>query len=112
MPFLGETAGLLTSVFFAANAVVITRAGASVGSVVLNRTRVVFALLYLVILNLVFFRQPVPLDADSSRWTWLALSGLIGLVIGDASLSQSYPMVGPRLGSLLLSLSTIFGALE
>ena len=44
---LGETAGLLTSLFFAINSVFITRAGQRVGAVVSNRTRVLFALLYL-----------------------------------------------------------------
>jgi drug/metabolite transporter (DMT)-like permease len=112
MPYLGETAGLLTSLFFAMNAVVITRAGTRVGSVILNRTRVVFALLYLVILNLLFFHQPLPFSAGATRWTWLALSGLVGLAIGDAFLFQAYLSIGPRLGSLLLSLSTAFGVLE
>lgn len=112
MPYLGETAGLLTSLFFAANAIVITRAGVHVGSVVLNRTRVVFALFYLVLLNLILFREPLPLEAASGRWMWLTLSGVIGLAIGDAFLFQAYLSVGPRLGTLLLSLSTVFGALE
>ncbi len=112
MPLIGDIAGLLTSLFFAANAIVITRAGEQVGSVVLNRTRVVFALLYLVLLNLIFFRQPLPFGAGSDRWLWLGFSGLIGLAIGDAFLFQAYLLIGPRLGSLLLSLSTIFGTLE
>jgi len=112
MPYIGEIAGLLTSLFFAANAIVITRAGVQVGSVILNRTRVVFALLYLVLLNLVLFREPLPLGAASSRWMWLTLSGVIGLAIGDAFLFQAYLTIGPRLGTLLLSLSTVFGVLE
>lgn len=112
MPYIGEIAGLLTSLFFAINAVVITRAGAQIGSVILNRTRVVFALLYLVVLNLILFHEPLPLHAGATRWTWLALSGLIGLAIGDAFLFQAYLSIGPRLGSLLLSLSTVFGVLE
>lgn len=112
MPFIGETAGLLTSVFIAVNAVISTKAGARLGSVTLNRSRVVFALVYLVILNLVLFRQPLPFSAELTRWKWLSLSGLIGLAIGDVFLFQAYLMIGPRLGSLLLSLSTVFGALE
>jgi drug/metabolite transporter (DMT)-like permease len=112
MPYIGETAGLLTSVFFAANAIVITRAGAQVGSIVVNRTRVVFALVYLLALNLILFREPLPFDAGAVRWTWLALSGVIGLAIGDAFLFQAYISIGPRLGSLLLSLSTVFSVIE
>lgn len=112
MTYIGEIAGLLTSVFFAINAMVITKAGQQVGSVISNRTRVVFALLYLIILNLVLYRQPLPVGAESQKWIWLSLSGVIGLALGDAFLFQAYLMVGPRLGMLLLSLSTIFSALE
>ncbi len=112
MPYLGETAGLLTSLFFAINAVVITRAGGQVGSVITNRTRVLFALVYLIVLNIILFRQPLPFQAGTSRWLWLTLSGVIGLAVGDAFLFQAYLSIGPRLGMLLLSLSTIFGALE
>ena len=113
MTIIGEIAGLLTSLFFAINAVVVTKAGQKVGSSwIINRTRVVFALLYLVILNFILYHQPLPLQAGTQHWTWLSLSGVIGLALGDAFLFQAYLMVGARLGTLLLSLSTIFGALE
>jgi drug/metabolite transporter (DMT)-like permease len=112
MVFIGEIAGLLTSLFFAANAVFITRAGEQVGSIIANRTRIAFALLYLVLLNLVLYHQPLPFSATPDRWLWLSLSGVIGLALGDAFLFQSYLYVGPRLGMLLLSLSTVFGAFE
>jgi len=112
MALIGEIAGLLTSVFFAINAVFITRAGEKVGSVIANRTRIAFAILYLVLLNIVLYRQPLPIDAEPVRWYWLSISGVIGLALGDAFLFQSYLSAGPRLGTLLLSLSTIFGALE
>ncbi len=112
MTYIGEIAGLLTSLFFAINAVVVTKAVQKVGSVIGNRTRLAFALLYLIILNTILFRQPLPISAESQRWAWLSLSGVIGLALGDAFLFQSYYEVGPRIGTLLLSLSTIFGALE
>jgi drug/metabolite transporter (DMT)-like permease len=112
MVYIGEIAGLLTSLFFAANAVFITRAGELVGSVIANRTRVVFALLYLVVINLLLFHQLLPFSAGSDHWTWLLLSGVIGLALGDAFLFQAYLSIGPRLAMLLLSLSTIFATLE
>jgi drug/metabolite transporter (DMT)-like permease len=112
MMYIGEIAGLLTSVFFAANAVFITRAGEQVGSIIANRTRIAFALLYLVVLNLLLYHQPLPFSAAPDRWFWLSLSGVIGLALGDAFLFQSYLYVGPRLGMLLLSLSTVIGAFE
>lgn len=110
--YLGETAGLLTSLFYALNSVFITRAGRQVGAVVSNRTRVVFALLYLAVLNLVLFHKPLPVGAAADRWLWLSLSGVIGLALGDAFLFQSYLSIGPRLGNLLLSLSPILAAVE
>ena len=113
MATIGEIAGLLTSLFFAVNAVVVTKATKTVGSsVIANRARVAFALLYLVILNTLLYHQALPFQAGTQRWTWLSLSGVIGLAVGDAFLFQAYLMVGARLGTLLLSLSTIFGALE
>ncbi|HUI87151.1 MAG TPA: DMT family transporter [Anaerolineales bacterium] len=113
MVIIGEIAGLLTSLFFAINAIVVTKAGQKVGSsLIINRARVVFALLYLILINFILYRQALPIQAGTQRWTWLALSGVIGLALGDAFLFQAYLMVGARLGTLLLSLSTIFGALE
>ncbi len=112
MSIIGDVAGLLTSLFFAFNAIVTTKAVTQIGSIILNRARVAFALLYLLILNWVLFGQPIPTGAGSIRWTWLGLSGLIGLAIGDAFLFQSYLSIGPRLGSLLFSTSTVFGVLE
>ncbi len=112
MPIVGDVAGLLTSLFFAFNAIVTTKAVTQIGSVVLNRARVAFALLYLLVLNLLLFGEPLPTGAGSIRWTWLALSGIIGLAIGDVFLFQAYLSIGPRLGSLLFSTSTVFGVLE
>ena len=109
---IGELAALLTSLCFAVNAVILTKAGLQVGSVISNRTRVVFALAYLIVLNTVLFGQPLPLSADPQRWMWLGFSGVVGLALGDAFLIQSYVMIGPRLGMLLLSLSTIFSVVE
>lgn len=110
--YLGELAGLLTSLMYTINATIVTRAGQQVGAVVVNRTRVVFAFLYLLIINLILFGQPLPFNASLDRWGWLALSGVIGLALGDAFLFQSFLLIGPRIGSLLLALSTVFGILE
>ena len=111
MKFLGEIAALATAFFFAMTALIFTSTGRSVGSQVTNRLRLLFALFYLIILNLILFRQPLPFSADSSRWLWLSLSGIIGLSLGDAFLFQSLVSVGTRLGSLLLSLAPIFGSI-
>src|SRR5512147_77134 len=111
MSFIGEIAALATSFFFALTSIIFTSTGRSVGSQVTNRIRLVFALVYLIILNAILFQEPLPFSADSSRWIWLSLSGIIGLSLGDAFLFRSLVSVGPRLGSLLLSLAPIFGSI-
>jgi len=111
MKFFGEIAALATAFFFAITALIFTSTSRSVGSQVTNRMRLLFALIYLIVLNLILFRQPVPFSADSSRWFWLSMSGIIGLSLGDAFLFQSLVSVGTRIGSLLLSLAPIFGSI-
>src|SRR4030095_675968 len=111
MNLIGELAALATSFFFALTALIFTMTGRMVGSQVTNLMRLTFALIYLIILNLILFREPLPFSADSSRWMWLSLSGIIGLSLGDALLFQSFISIGPRLGTLLLSLAPIFGSI-
>src|SRR5512141_464365 len=110
MTIIGGVAALATSFFFALTSIIFTSTGRSVGSQVTNRIRLLFALLYLIILNAILFREPLPFSAQSSRWIWLSLSGVIGLSLGDTFYFQSLVSVGPRLGSLLLSLAPIFGS--
>lgn len=110
MDFIGEIGGLATSFFFAFTSLIFASAGRMVGSQVTNRIRLIFALLYLVILNGILFREPLPFSAESSRWIWLGFSGVIGLSLGDTFYFQSLISIGPRLGSLLLSLAPIFGS--
>jgi len=111
MDFIGEIAGLATSFIFAFGSLIFASAGRQVGSQVTNRVRLVFALIYLMILNTFLFGEPLPFSADASRWLWLAISGVIGLSLGDAFYFQALISVGPRLGSLLMSSAPIFGSI-
>jgi len=110
MSLIGELAALSTSFFWSFTAIIFTASGRLVGAQVTNRVRLVFALIYLMILNAVLYGEPVPVSVEPSRWWWLGISGFIGLTIGDAFLFQSFVAAGARLGSLLLSLAPIFGA--
>ena len=111
MDHLGEIAALLTSVFFSFTAVIFSQASYRVGSQITNRVRLVIALIYLMIINLILLGQPLPIGAGIDRWVWLSLSGVIGLALGDMFLFRSYEHIGPRLGMLLLSLAPVIGAL-
>ena len=110
MTNIGETAALFTSFCWSLSAIGFTKSSQQVGSQITNRVRVVLALLALLLINAVLYGQPIPLHAGTTRWAWLAVSGIIGLSLGDAFLFQAYREIGARLGLLLLSLAPIFGA--
>jgi len=108
---MGELAGLLTSFFWALSSVFFTRGGKQIGSVNVNRIRLVFAVILIMLAHLVTQGSLLPLNASPERWLWLGLSGFAGLVVGDTFLFQAYVLVGNRLGTLMLSLAPVFGVL-
>lgn len=107
---LGQLSALGTSVFFSATSTFFTMAGRIVSSPVVNRTRVILALLFLTIAHFLF-RIPLPIDIETRRLYWLSLSGVIGLALGDALLFQAFVWIGPRLSMLMMSLAPVFAAL-
>ncbi len=106
MIFLGELAALTTSVCFTATSTMFTLAGRMVGSAVVNRTRLLFAV-FLLALAHPLMGIPLPWHAEAFRWGWLGLSGVVGLALGDAFLFQAFVWIGPRLTMLMLSLAPI-----
>ncbi|MBN2043846.1 MAG: DMT family transporter [Anaerolineales bacterium] len=111
MPFIGELAALATSIFFSIGPTFFTLAGRLVGSAVVNRTRLVVALVYLLLTHWILFGAPLPLEANLDRWFWLGLSGLIGFVFGDAALFQAFIMLGTRLTMLVFATNPIVAAI-
>ncbi len=107
---IGELAALGTSLAFSFGSVFLTLAGRRVGSMVLNRTRLLFAIAFLGITHWITMGIPMPLDADPTRWVWLGLSGVVGLVLGDVFLFQAFVWIGPRLSMLMMSLVPIIAA--
>ncbi len=110
--YLGEVAALLTSFFWSGSSIFFTLAGRKYGSLVVNRIRLIFAAVFLILLNWAILGQPIPWNAGAERWFWMSLSGFVGLVLGDIFLFQSYLWVGPRLTMLMMSLSPVIGALS
>jgi drug/metabolite transporter (DMT)-like permease len=108
--FVGELAALVTSFLFAITSTQFTLAGRKVGSLVLNRTRLILAVLLNLLAHLVL-RLPLPADIPSDRWFWLGISGIIGLVIGDIFLFQAFVWIGPRLTMLMMSLAPIIASI-
>jgi drug/metabolite transporter (DMT)-like permease len=110
MSYLGEMAGLLTSIAWSGTSVLFTKATQQVGSIVVNRVRVLLALAFLMLLNLVFYGYLLPTDAGAERWLWFALSGAIGYALGDVFLFQSFLCIGAQRGMLMMSLAPLMSA--
>jgi len=106
--YLGELAALTTATLWSISSILFTIAGRRVGAVIVNRVRLVFAVALVGAMHWLLYGRPFPVEAELYRYGWLGLSALIGLVIGDGLLFQSYLLVGPRIGVLLLSLAPVF----
>lgn len=108
--YIGEFAALFTAFCWSFTSIFFTLSGRLVGSPVVNRTRLVFALAMVTAVHWITQGKPIPWDASLERWGWLGLSGLIGFVVGDACLFQAYVLIGPRLAMLIMALSPVMGA--
>lgn len=108
---LGEAAALATAVCWSLTAVFFSYSGRRIGSDVVNRSRLIFAFAFLIITHRILEGTFFPWGTDAYRWFWLALSSLLGLVIGDAFLFRAYVMIGPRLSMLMMSTVPIFSTL-
>lgn len=110
MSIIGELAALATSVAWSGTSVLFTKATQQVGSIIVNRIRVILGLVFLMLLNWAFYGYLLPVDAGMDRWVWLALSGAIGYAMGDLFLFQSFLCIGAQRGMLMMSLAPLMSA--
>jgi drug/metabolite transporter (DMT)-like permease len=107
----GELAAIGTAVCWSLTAVFFSYSGRKIGSDVVNRSRLIFALIFLAIMHVILEGSLFPQDVEPFRWWWLGVSGILGLVLGDTFLFRAYVMVGPRLSMLMMSSVPIFSVL-
>ncbi|UCH93837.1 MAG: DMT family transporter [Candidatus Aminicenantes bacterium] len=111
MSVYGEIAALLTAVCWAFNSVVFTQAGKRIGATNVNHMRLWIAVVAMIVLHTIRFGTPFPFDIETHRLLYLGISGIIGLVIGDGFLFESFLLIGPRLATLLMLLTPVFSAI-
>ncbi|MBA4409931.1 MAG: DMT family transporter [Bacteroidota bacterium] len=101
----GEIAALLTAVFWTVTSLSFESAGKKIGSLQVNLIRLVVAFFIYGVVN--YFRRGLilPLDASAESWLWLAASGVVGFVIGDLLLFQSFVVIGARIAMLIMALT-------
>lgn len=101
---LGEFAAIFTACCWTVTALAFESASNKVGSIAVNLVRLLIALVFLSVFNFIIRGRFFPTDAGSNIWVWLSLSGLIGFVIGDLFLFESYTIIGSRISMLIMTL--------
>jgi drug/metabolite transporter (DMT)-like permease len=101
--YLGEIAALLTAACWTVTAMAFESAGKRVGALSLNLIRLLIGLIFLAIYNAIFNDGFLP-SATSYQWFWLALSGVVGFVLGDLFLFRAFILIGARISMLIMAL--------
>lgn len=101
---LGEISALITALCWTITALAFESASLKVGSIAVNLIRLCFAFIFLGVFNYIFRGYILPIDASTRSWILLIASGLIGFVIGDLFLFESYTIIGSRIAMLIMTL--------
>ena len=111
MSYPGEITALTAALLFALSSLGFAMATQRVGSFVVNQLRIFLAMLLLLLIHVATMGNAWP-EFLSSRQAWyLVLSGVVGLALGDLFYFHALGLVGPRLGTLLMSTFPIFTVL-
>jgi len=104
---LGGMAALLSAVSWALGGVLWRKIGEEISPFSMNLCKVVIGSLYLIIVLLVVGVEPMTMR-DS---IFLGVSGLVGITFGDTFFFMSLMYLGPRLASLMGTLTPVFIAI-
>lgn len=106
----GQAAGLLTSVLWTATSLLFTAAAKRIGPTVVNASRIVLAVALLAATHRLVAGTWWP-EMVPRQVVWLALSGIVGLSIGDQALFTAFVYIGPRVAMLVMTTSPLIAAL-
>jgi drug/metabolite transporter (DMT)-like permease len=107
----GEFAALAVAIFWTITALAFESASRKVGSLTVNIIRLSLAFFFIGFFTLISRGRFLPVDASMHNWLWLALSGVVGLVLGDYYLFRSYPLIGSRFSMLIMTLAPPLAAI-
>lgn len=107
---IGSAAGIATSVLWTGTSLLFTAAARRLGSLIVNTARICMAVVLLGITHWLLTGTWLP-DVNSRQVLYLAVSGLLGLAIGDQALFTAFVDIGPRLAMLVMTSAPLFAAL-
>jgi drug/metabolite transporter (DMT)-like permease len=108
--FIGETSAIAVSFLWTICSILFAYAGRRIGALSVNAIRIVMALGMLGAAHILIFGTIIP-DANRSQWIYMSLSGVVGLAIGDFGYFGTLVILGPRRGTLIMSLNPIFSVI-
>lgn len=104
---LGEGLALTAALGWVGSSIFLEKASKEVGTVVVNLTRLILAMVFLGVITWTNRGLVLPFDVSREALGFLSVSGLFGLFIGDFFLYKAYITVGPRITLLIMTFSPI-----
>jgi drug/metabolite transporter (DMT)-like permease len=108
--YVGQAAGVATSALWTATSLLFTAAGRRIGPTAVNAIRIALAIVLLGVTHRLLKDAWMP-DLLPRQLIFLALSGIVGLSIGDQALFTAFVHIGPRLSMLIMTTAPLFAAL-
>jgi len=108
LPFIGEISALITAVVWSATSIMFTEATKKVSAVTTNIVRLFLATLFLGVTVVAF---SLDMNLSEAQYFYLALSGVLGLSIGDTFLMKAFQKIGARVSMLIMALAPAMAAL-
>ena len=108
---LGESAALATAFAWSLCARAFSGAGMRIGSVAVNHLRLLGGVVLLSLMHLVLVGSLWPGGMSMKATLLFALSGIVGLTLGDAALFRGWVLIGPARGTLVMTTAPVWAAL-
>ncbi len=110
--YLGEAAALGAALGMVVCSISFEAAGKKVGSVTVNIMRLIMGFGFLSITALFTRGMFLPLDASIKSYTFLGISGFIGMFLGDLFMFEAFVILGARITTLIMTLVPVVTALS